>query len=713
MNSKKKGENIVSRLVLAEKPSVGRDFARALGCTKKSDGYFEGPSTIVTWTIGHLLEAAPPEYYGPELKKWNFDNLPILPNQFKFLPIKKTANQLNVITKLIKRKDVEAVVIATDAGREGELIARLVLMHANCKKPLYRFWTSQALTKEIIVYGVNKGLKSAADFDRIFYAGYQRTMADWLIGMNLSRSASIIINNGVYSVGRVQTAVLAFLYDRKIHRDNFKPEPYWIFKVHFFNEKGRWIGVWFKEEGTERINHFKKKEDARNTAIKVKGAGVGVVTKLKKQKKKTPPPQLYSLTLLQRDVNKTFGLTAQQTLNIAQQLYEKYQAISYPRTDSQVLGSQNVNMVQSLVTKLSAHYSDIFQNIQSNLISTSNKRVFNDAKLTDHHALIPLKPASSNFSDNERRIYDMIMIRFAAVFHPDYKYEATEVITEVGGETFLTRGSITLEIGWRALYENGRSKNNEILPPLSKNDPVNVERLEGEEKQTQPLPDHTEASLLKDMSNPAKYVEDNELKAIYRGDIGLGTQATRAQIIETLLSRNYIKRNRKALIATEKGCSLINFLRQLSVSKVLSSPTETAKWEKVLNSIALGDAKPTDFETQIRQFVIDAVKEFKSDKAGNIASTVTVDSSAFGACPSCGGAIMETKKGYGCSNWRKKGCKFVIWKTIANKKLGKKDVINLLSGKTTREMKFKSKKGSDFKAALRLVNNKVEFDFGI
>lgn len=704
------------QLIIAEKPSVGREIAKALGCASKSDGYLEGDNYVISWTIGHLMEAAPPEAYNPDLKSWSLNTLPILPEKFKFIPIEKTAKQLAVIEKLTSRKDIESVVIATDAGREGEVIARLVLMHAGCKKPLFRFWTSQALSPEIIKFGVTKGLKPASQYDRIFQAGYQRTMADWLVGMNLTRSSTVRMgNSGVFSVGRVQTAVLALLVDRKIHRENFKSEPYWVFKIHFANPKGKWTGSWFKGDSGERETRFRSKEQAREIATKINGA-TGKVATVEKKKCKTPPPQLYSLTQLQRDANRFFGFTAQQTLDLAQALYEQHQAISYPRTDSQVLGSQSVKMASDLVTRLSSHYNDLFKGVQKSLITGENKRVFNDAKLTDHHALIPLRPAKDSFSESEKKIYEMVLTRFATVFHPDYEYEATEIITEVKGETFMTRGQIALKIGWKVLYQGASEpEDDQRLPALVKNDPANIEKLEGEEKQTQPLSEYTEASLLDDMSNPAKYVEQDDLKAIYRGEVGLGTQATRAQIIETLLKREYLVRNKKQLLATDKGCGLIGFLRKLPVSQALASPTETAKWEQTLNQIALGEAAEKEFETKIRQFIVSAIAEFKSGEASSAASAIAAQSSKYGTCPACGGAIIKGKKGYGCSNWRANGCNFIIWETIAGKTLSEKDVTDLLAGKQTREMKLKSKQDSEFTASLKLVQNgdswKTEFVF--
>ena len=685
-------------LVLTEKPSVARDIANALGVSDRHEGYMEGRKLIVTWALGHLLEAIPPEGYNPELKTWRLETLPILPEKFEFQPIQGKQGQLGTIRNLMGRSDVDSVVIATDAGREGELIARLILDYSGCRKKTMRFWTSQALTPEVIREGMKRGLRPASEFDRIYHAGFQRAQADWLVGMNLSRCATIKLGD-LFSIGRVQTAALALLVDRRRHREKFKPEPFWTLRVHFENDKGFWIGTWFRGSGKERKHRIRNRADAENVVLKIQKS-TGKIVSVAKQKKKQPPPFLYSLTDLQRDANKKFGSSAQKTLDIAQRLYEKHHCISYPRTDSRVLGSKNVDMARNLVRKLARTYQELFSGIQEGLFSNRNKRVFNDARLTDHHALIPLLPAKDSFNEDEKRIYDMILMRFAAAFYPDYQYESTEVITGVKNETFLTRGRVTLKPGWQALYQGSRKDKDEILPPLAKGDPANVRKTETKKEETKPLSHYTENTLLEDMTNPAKYVQNEAMKELYRGDVGLGTQATRAQIIETLLSRRYAERIRRQIKATDKGCTLIDYVRQLDKTKSLASPEETAKWEQTLNAIALGEGNPAIFKKQIKEYVTMAVGEFKNSN-GQVAVS---PNHSIGKCPACGGDIIKGKKGYGCANWKEEhgGCKFVIWNTIAGKELTIDNVETLLKGKTTPQYTFTSKKKKEFKARLKL-----------
>ncbi len=691
-------------LILTEKPSVARDFAKALGVSGKNEGFLENGDMIITWAVGHLVELLEPQDYSPQWKGWRLDTLPILPPEFRYKPIAGTKKQFEIIQKLLRRKPRE-VVIATDAGREGELIARSTLQLAgfNDWTNAKRFWSSLALTPTVIQEGM-RSIRPASDFDRLWRAGRARQIADWLVGMNVSRAATLRLND-LYSVGRVQTAVLSLIVDRRREREQFKPEPYWILQATFKNEKGTWIGAWFREE----VTRFLKEEEARQVAVKIQGK-TGTVRSIDKQKKKQPPPLLYSLTDLQQDANRKYGFSAQKTLETAQILYEKLKCLSYPRTDSKVLGSKNVDLAQNLITRLSGVYTPIFAGIDKKLVNVSNKRVFNDAKLTDHHALIPLAPLPGNAGEDEKKIYWLVTRRFAAAFHPDCEYEQTEIITGVENESFRTRGKRILKPGWRVVYETESAKppaaqgdpeeEQDDLPPLAKGDPALVEETTVTEKQTTPPPEYTEALLLKDMTNPSRYVTDEELKKIYKGDIGLGTQATRAQIIETLLARRYIERQNKYLIATDKGCHLIDTLRKLDVSQILASARETARWEIQLDQIAQGRGSDQQFLEEIQQFVQKAVQEFKT-------SPIQVSPvQEIGTCPQCGGRLIEGKKGFGCSNWKpeKGGCTFVIWKKIAGKKITHAMVKELLETKRLGPVKgFISKSHNRFAATLKLV----------
>jgi len=646
-------------LILTEKPSVANDFARALNVRGRYDGYIENNSFVITWAIGHLVELKKPEDYHPRWKSWQLDTLPIMPESFEYNPIDRTHQQLQIIQKLLNA-NISKIIIATDAGREGEVIARTILLKCNHLQgtSLYRFWTSQALTDDVIREALNN-CKPANAYDRLWKAGQSRQIADWLVGMNGSRAATLKMND-LFSVGRVQTAVLALLVDRRRERENFKPEPYWILKALFTNPKGAWNGTWFRKRQTRISSEEKAKE------IEQKIAGQdGIVQSVKQQKKSEPPPLLYALTDLQRDANNKYGFSAQKTLQLAQDLYEKFKCLSYPRTDSNVLGTKNADLVQTTVSKLSSLYVDIFAGVQSRRMKNTYKRVFNDSKLTDHHALIPLSPLPSSASSDHQKIYMLVLKRFAQAFHADCQFEQTEIITLVCEETFRTKGKVILVPGWRILEaqsaKSQKSKTDDEdeeqaqLPPLKKEDTAHVKETNCLKKQTKPPPEYTEATLLRDMTNPGRYVSDDKLKKIYRGDIGLGTQSTRAQTIETLLSRKYIVRKKRQVLATDKGCLLIETLRQFETTKKLTSPEETARWEMQLENIAQGNGSDDDFLKNIKTFVVQSVEEFKTH-------TIQIDRSKLGECPECGGKIIKGRKDYGCANWRESdgACKVVI-----------------------------------------------------
>jgi len=690
-------------LILTEKPSVAMDFARGLGIRGKQDGYIENDRYIITWAVGHLVELFEPQDYNPAWKKWSFENLPVIPESYRYKPIKRTEKQLHIIRRLFSEKNIDRIVVATDAGREGEVIARTVLLAAQPARIMetYRFWTSQALTPGVVKSGMNS-LRPATEYDRLWDAGRARQIADWLVGMNGSRAATIRMKD-LFSIGRVQTAVLALLVERRKERDNFKPEPYWLVKATFKGEKGTWRGLWI-QEGKSRI--FSRK-DAENIITAIENRQ-GVVTSSKRTQKNQPPPLLYSLTDLQQDANIRFGFSAKQTLEIAQDLYEKKKCLSYPRTDSRVLGSKNVSMVQGLIEKLAKEYPDVFSGIDPTLTGVGNKRVYNDAKLTDHHALIPLAPLPENSSDRERKIYDLILKRFGAAFYPDCIYEVREILTKVNENLiFRTMGRVIIRSGWQSLLTPGPGKKSvdepeqDNIPPLEKGDSGDVEKSEIEDKKTTPPPEYTEALFLKDMTNPGRYVNEADLKKIYRGDIGLGTQATRAQIIETLLARSYVRREKKTLLATKKGVFLIDTLKKFSVAGTLASPQKTALWEMELERISAGKGSVDVFLEGIENFVRDTVREFLESETGE------VQREAVGRCPLCGRDVVDGYKTYECSGKRKidGGCRFVIWKKISGKKISPGAAAMLLNGRTVGPYKgFVSKKKKRFSASLKLVH---------
>lgn len=691
-------------VIITEKPSVAMDFARALGVSGKKDGYIEQGDTTITWGVGHLVELCEPEDYNKALSKWSMSSLPIIPDPVRYKPVSKTKKQLQVIKGILSSKDIGRVVIATDAGREGEVIARTILNSCGFKdkSKIFRFWTSQALTTSVVQAGM-KALKPATEYDRLWNAGQSRQIADWLVGMNGTRAATVKMGS-IFSVGRVQTAVLAMIVDRLRERRNFKPVPYFVLRSTFVNDKGTWVGTWLDKDGGVRMPDEKT---AKQIHAKVNGQK-GEVVSVKTDKKKQAPPLLYSLTDLQQEANRRFGFSAKMTLDIAQDLYEKRKCLSYPRTDSKVLGEKNVDLAKSLARKLATTYPKFFSGVDDKLFALSNKRVFNDAKLTDHHALVPMAPLPANASADEKKLYELVLKRFAAAFHHDCDYEQTEIMTEVKAERFRTQGKRILKPGWRAVYgseisdinQQGDEPEQDNLPPVVKQDPATVKKADLDRKETTPPPEYTEALVLKDMTNPSRYVTEEELKKVYRGDVGLGTQATRAAIIETLLARKYVERQKKYLIATDKGCHLIDTLRGLKSAGVLASPEQTARWEMQLEEISRGAGSEKQFLDAIKAFTTQIVEEFKMSDAQAMTT-----SEKIGDCPKCGGAVIEGKKGFGCSNWRDDdgGCKFVIWKEMAGKKLDAKTVSQLLDGKQVGPLSgFVSSKQKPFSACLKL-----------
>ncbi|MDY0221597.1 MAG: DNA topoisomerase [Desulfobacterium sp.] len=712
-------------LILTEKFSVAADFAKALGIKGKKEGCFQGPTHVIVWAVGHLVELFEPDDYDPGLKRWQLSTLPLIPETFKYKPIGRSFKQFKIIKSLLKRGEFDRVVIATDAGREGEVIARTILLESGFKDKsrIVRFWTSQALVPEV-VRSTMEQLRPIEDYDRLWRAGYYRQVADWLVGMNLTRVLTVRLKD-LFSVGRVQTAVLALVVDRRSERENFVPETFWQIKVVFINEKGRWTGLWFKERkggpGDKRDSGIEtrivEKEQAIALVSDLKNeTAPGVVVTVKREKKSEPPPLLFSLTDLQQEANNRFGFSAKKTLSLAQTLYQDRKCLSYPRTDSKVLGTAGLDLVKKIIKTFGTAHGDIFSTVDPRRVSLSTTRVFNDGRLTDHHALIPFKPIPAGASGDEHLLFDLVVRRFAAAFHPDFSYESTRVVTDLADQTFQTLGRVTIDPGWTRVYSPGSrgQAEPEILPPLAKDDRGKADKVDILEKKTVPPPDYSDALLLKDMTNPSRYVEEDDIRRIFRGDTGIGTQSTRAQIIETLILRGYVTRAGKRLIATDKGVYLIIQLRRCPVSSVLTRPDETARWEMGLNAIALGQEANLDFLNRIKTFVAAAVAELKlADLGKETFERASESSSEIGTCPSCGGPVSEGRKAFAC---RAPGCSFVIFKQIAGKRISSKMAANLLKYRRSGPFQgFISKKKRRFPACLRIVDHggahKVEFDF--
>lgn len=648
-------------LVVAEKPSVARDLAKVLGAAAKGEGCLIGEKYVVSWAIGHLVTLAEPEDYDAAYKKWNPATLPILPEEMQLKAIPQTRAQLKILHKWMHSREIESIICATDSGREGELIFRYIYEITKCKKPFRRLWIS-SMTEEAIREGFAK-LKDGREYDLLYASAKCRSEADWLVGMNATRAYTLRYD-ALLSIGRVQTPTLALIVERQKEIDAFTAEDYFEILADF----GGYSGLWTDREEHTRIE---KEETARAIAEKVRGKQAEI-TKVEKEEKKMPPPLLYDLTELQRDCNRRFGFSAKKTLDIAQNLYEKRKMITYPRTDSRYLSEDLKGRVKNTIRRLaetepfSAYAAPLTEGV------SFSKRIIDDTKVTDHHAIIPTdsRLRTESLTDEERKVFSLVAARFLAVFYPYYRYEITRVYAEAEQERFLSKGTVILEEGWQAV-EKGlvpavakkKKKNEEEqkLPPLAEGEMRKIEKAEVQKKKTQPPKPYTESSLLSAMENAGRFVEDEALREQMK-DSGLGTPATRAAIIERLLTVGYIIRKGKALQPTEKGRKLIEV-----VPEEMRSPQTTGKWEKGLSSIAKGRMTEERFMASIRRYVQFLVQDAASSRrAGVVFPAEQVrgkkrKNNAFGKCPLCGRDILENTKSFYCAGW-KGGCKFSLWK---------------------------------------------------
>jgi DNA topoisomerase III len=706
-------------LIVAEKPSVARDIVAALdGSFDEHKNFYESDDYVVTFAVGHLLELSDPEEYDPAWKSWKLDNLPMIPSEFKVKPRdKKSATQLNLIHKLLKRKDVDRVVNACDAGREGELIFTHIYETAGVEKPVERLWIN-SMTKQAIREGFEK-LRPADQLTPLRDAARSRSEADWLVGMNATRAATTRRGwgAGVVSLGRVQTPTLAMMVKREREIQAFTPEPYWLVHATF---DPRYHGLWF--EGEE--NQLKDGKRADEIVDKVKGK-TGRVESVERKEQSERAPLLYDLTSLQRDANRRYGFSARRTLSAAQSLYEGKKAITYPRTNSRYLSGDLVPQLKPTAQTLVPipEYSKGAQYVLG-LEQLPLGRVVNDARVDDHHAIIPTDVPHdvSDFSPDERRIFDLVAKRFLAVFHPPARYARTTIVTEVEGERFRTRGKVTLEAGWRGVYgvEADAEKQDEDaegegeLPALEQGQEVKCADAESEARETKPPPRYTEATLLSGMETAGKLVDDEELREAMK-ERGLGTPATRAEIIETLIRREYVERAGKDLQPTPKGMSVVTMLEEHPIT----SAELTGDWEKQLSDIEHGNGDRSAFMEGIAGFAqttVDQIRSLPDDK-------IKVERVELGLCPKCGAEtgeiIKENSRAYGCTSWKSReepGCGFVIWKRVAGRTLTPEIARQLLEDGRTREVLsgFRSRNGKPFRARLVLKEDgKVEFEFPV
>ncbi|MDP8926663.1 MAG: DNA topoisomerase III [Actinomycetota bacterium] len=703
---------LLMRLIVAEKPSVGRDIAGALGKHRRKNGVLLGEGWTVTWALGHLAELAPPDAYGEQYKKWRLETLPILPERFKVRVNQKTREQFAIVEGLLRDPSVTEVVNACDAGREGELIFAYLYGLSHCKKPVLRLWIS-SLTPEAIRDGF-ESLRDGRSMKPLEDAARSRGEADWIVGMNATRAYSVRFGTigNVLSVGRVQTPTLKLLVDREKEIEDFAPEKFWTVHARFTREGVVYDGVWFKN----KQNRLKEQRAAEEIAAKVRG-GTGVVRKAEKKTATEKPPLLYDLTELQRNANAKFGFTAERTLRAAQSLYEERKLITYPRTSSRYLSKDMVGGLKKRVEASGAlpELAPFAEKLLEMPKLPTNKRIVDDAKVTDHHAIVPTnKKLSGELPPDEAKVYDLVARRFLAVFFPAARFENTTVVTEVNKETFLSKGRVVLEAGWRALYPEGvggkKEKELPVLPPIELDQEWRVAKVGVKEGETKPPPRYSESALLGAMETAGKFVEDEELRQAMK-DSGLGTPATRAAIIERLIKVGYVERDRKVLVPTRKGRALISLLDK----SPLSSPELTARWEERLAKMEQDAERRPDFMADIKSFTTSLVEEVRGMEGEKLASpSSTRNREPLGACPKCGSPVVETKKAYGCSAWKTSGCDFAIWKQISGKRLNEFQARQLLTRGRTNQLKgFRSKAGKPYSAALKLDgDHKLRLDFG-
>ena len=603
------------RLVIAEKPSMGRDVAAALGATRRGEGFIEGPNDIVTWAVGHLVELEDPQAYDPRWSRWALADLPIMPETFRYRPADRTLDQFKVIKKLLARPDVTSVVNAADAGREGELIFDLVYSLARCRKPVERLWIS-SLTREAILEGF-RSLRPASDFAGLRDSAYARQQADWLVGLNATRAQTKVAEaagrHGTYSLGRVQTPTLALIVRRDREIREFVPKAYFEVEAEFEAPAGRYRGTWIGKDGSR----LDSKERAEEIAARVLDRA-GEVERLERKRTRERPPLLYDLTALQRAANARYGFSAARTLELAQGLYEK-KLITYPRTSSRHLS-------RAVAAELRPHveaaadgpYRPFVERVLASDALSLTSRHVDDKKVTDHHAVIPTRQrvTLSSLTDDERRLYGLVVRRFLGAFFPDAELERTVITTLVEGERFRTAGTVIVVPGWREVDPPGREaaraaargdddagESETELPAIRQGDATRTTAAEAVAKQTKPPPRHSEASLLGAMETAGRKIDDDEMRLAMK-DSGLGTPATRAAIIETLIKREYVERHGKQLQATPKGEEVIAAL----AFPLLTSAELTGDWEAKLARMARGEYAREAFLAEIRDVVREMVR---------------------------------------------------------------------------------------------------------
>jgi DNA topoisomerase-3 len=700
-------------LIIAEKPSVAGDIAKALGGFRKHDDFYESDQCVLSSAVGHLLELYVSEEFEVKRGKWSFANLPVIPPHFDLRPIDKSESRLKLLLKLIKRPDVDKLVNACDAGREGELIFRYLVQYAKAKQPIKRLWL-QSMTPAAIREGFGS-LRDDASMLPLADAAVCRSESDWLVGINGTRAMTAFNSKSggfhLTTVGRVQTPTLAILVEREDRIKNFVSKDYWEIHGTFLAKAGEYPGRWFdekfaKKDGEGDLKPERVWEAKLAEAIRAKCLGKpGIVTEESK-----PTTQmsgaLYDLTTLQREANGRFGFSAKTTLSLAQALYERHKVLTYPRTDSRALPEDYLGTVKTTLGMLEGtSYGAFASQILKNQWVKPNKRIFNNAKVSDHFAIIPTSLAPKHLGELEAKLYDMVTKRFLAVFYPAAEFLVTTRITRVEGEPFKTEGKVMTNAGWLAVYgKEAQSDDTPTLAPVEPKETVQTTHVEVVAAQTKPPARFSEATLLSAMESAGKLVEDEELREAMR-EKGLGTPATRASIIEGLIYEKYVLRQGRELQPTAKAFSLIALLRGLGIPE-LSSPELTGDWEFKLRSMARGQLRRADFMQEIADMtraIVGKAKQHESDTVPGDFGTLKVP------CPKCGGEIHENYKKFQCQK-----CDFSLWKIVASRQLEIPEVEELIAKRQVGPLQgFRSKLGRPFSAVIKLTPElKPEFDFG-
>ena len=701
---------MAKKLIIAEKPSVASDIARALGGFTRKGDYFENDDYVVSSAVGHLLELAVPESHDVKRGKWSFKHLPVLPPHFDLAPLERSEDRLNLLLRLIKRKDVGGLVNACDAGREGELIFRYIVQHAKAKKPIERLWL-QSMTPQAIREGFAK-LRADRDMQPLADAAKCRSEADWLVGINGTRAMTAFNSKegGFYltTVGRVQTPTLAILVEREEKIRAFTPRGYWEVTARFGGKAGEYPGRWFDpsfkkdEDGERRPERLWSAAHAAAIVAACEGK-TGIATEETRPATQLSP-LLFDLTSLQREANGRFGFPARMTLSLAQALYEKHKVLTYPRTDSRALPEDYLATVKQTLENLAEQpgIASFARQILKQGWVKPNKRIFDNAKISDHFAIIPTLQSPKSLNEAEAKLYDLVMRRFLAVFYPPAEYLQTTRITRVGEHHFKTEGRVLQSPGWLAVYGRAAGGENETLAAIAQDERVRVLEVASAGHQTKPPPRFTEATLLSAMEGAGKLVEDDELRSAME-EKGLGTPATRAAIIEGLIREDYVHRDGRELVPTPKAFSLLFALHMLGIVE-LASPELTGEWEYKLRQIEQGKLTREQFMKQIWELVRNTVAVIKH---GEIPDTVYATVPA--PCPKCGGVVQENYRKFQCQK-----CDFAIWKVTSGREWSTEEVAELITQRKVGPLTgFRSRMGKPFAAVVKLTEElRPEFDFG-